>query len=247
MEQKIKEIISIYIKIPVDQIGMQTLINRSVISSSILLHRMYAHLANEGIVIQNYQSVNSFAELLSRSNIGGDPQLVPVDNTNSFGGDFNNQNFSENSIGIDIEKINQMPVVTDYRADEFYKMNFSSSEIAYCILRPEPLVSFAGLFAAKEAIVKANNQFKNISFNQINIDHLPDGKPVHNQFNISISHSNEMAIAVAVSVKTDVANFNSQQSANSFSLSSPNYLVVTIISVSALIIALLTLIIVVFY
>jgi phosphopantetheinyl transferase (holo-ACP synthase) len=91
-----------------------------------------------------------------------------------------------------------MPPAADYREDAFYTMNFAPAEIAYCILQSNPVASFTGLFAAKEAIVKADNLFLNQAFHTIFIDHLPNGKPIHPNFSLSISHTAGFAVAVAV-------------------------------------------------
>jgi phosphopantetheinyl transferase (holo-ACP synthase) len=93
-----------------------------------------------------------------------------------------------------------MPVTNDFREDIFYTMNFSTTEISYCILQTNPYASFAGLFAAKEAIVKADNRFKTIEFKNIPVQHLSNGKPFHEGFNISVAHTGEIAVAVAVSI-----------------------------------------------
>ena len=56
----------------------------------------------------------------------------------------------------------------------------------------------AGLFAAKEALVKADNRLMGRAFNSIVIEHAPDGKPLYEGFQISISHTDTLAVAVAV-------------------------------------------------
>jgi phosphopantetheine--protein transferase-like protein len=94
-----------------------------------------------------------------------------------------------------------MPVCHDFRKDHFYTMNFTPSEIAYCILRADPYASFAGLFSAKEAVIKAGLRAR--PFNKIEIAHLADGKPVFPGFQLSISHAGQVAVAVAVG--SDVA------------------------------------------
>ena len=91
-----------------------------------------------------------------------------------------------------------MPPCNDYRQDGFYKQNFSPLEISYCILQPHPVISFTGLFAAKEAIAKADNTYKKTPFDQIEIDHDQLGKPFFKKFDISISHMEDFAVAVAV-------------------------------------------------
>jgi phosphopantetheine--protein transferase-like protein len=108
------------------------------------------------------------------------------------------------TVGIDIEEVDSMPRATDFRENEFYKMNFSSAEIAYCILQSNPYASFAGLFAAKEAIVKANNAKRNKQFNTITINHNTEGKPVYPGFSLSISHTNNVAVAVALPEVVDI-------------------------------------------
>ena len=118
-------------------------------------------------------------------------------------------------IGVDMEEIANMPVVSDFREDEFYKMNFTPAEMAYCILQPNPYASFAGFFAAKEAIVKADNRFKTIPFNEIFIDHVPGGQPVFAGFNISISHVSQLSIAIAIkNPGQQMAGFSLQSTAN---------------------------------
>ena len=76
-------------------------------------------------------------------------------------------------------------------------MNFAAAEIAWCILQPDPYSSFAGLFAVKEALVKADGQFRGRAFNSMEIDHSPEGKPLFPGFVISISHAGGLAVAVA--------------------------------------------------
>jgi phosphopantetheine--protein transferase-like protein len=202
MEEKIREIIAVFTKIPVDQVSPSTMIDRSAVKSSIMLHRMYAKLAEQGVVVEDYWDIKNVGALLQRMNgslssKGGMPDTFAVITP---GVDETTASDESTAIGIDMELINSMPRVSDFREDAFYTMNFSATEIAYCILQQDAYASFAGLFAAKEAIVKAGNEYMNRPFNTIVIDHLQGGKPVHNEFTLSISHSGEFAIAVAVRV-----------------------------------------------
>jgi phosphopantetheine--protein transferase-like protein len=213
MEEKIKDIIAGFIRVPAEQISVDTVIDRTSVSSSITLHRMYAKLAEEGIVVEDYSGIKKFGTLLQKikGNVNG--SVAEIQNIAA------NSNFlltgsyeTGRGVGIDIEEVDSMPKTNDFREDEFYKMNFSSSEIAYCILQSAPYASFAGLFAAKEAIVKADNSIKNKPFNAIVINHEPEGKPVYAGFNLSISHTNSIAIAIAVQMGADVrkADTNSE-------------------------------------
>jgi phosphopantetheinyl transferase (holo-ACP synthase) len=160
---------------------------------------MYAKLAEEGIVVEDYWNIKKFSTLIEKVNgnghsafsterkeDSGNIALPPV------------YDVAEATVGIDLEEIDAMPKANDFREDEFYKMNFSSTEIAYCILQPNPYASFAGLFAAKEAIVKANNSNKSRPFNTIIINHNGEGKPIYPGFNLSVSHTNNVAVAIAL-------------------------------------------------
>lgn len=200
MEQKVKEIVAEYIKIPIEEISESTIIDRSKVSSSIVLHRLYAKLAEEGYKVDNYSNITTLGNLLQQNKISSVSNVISKD---IYAGNQNYKLSNLNSnevmgIGIDIEHISAMPIVNDFREDAFYKMNFSAAEISYCILQSNPYASFAGLFAAKEAIVKANNSYKSQPFNTIVIEHLEDGKPFHNHYQLSISHTNDLAICVAV-------------------------------------------------
>jgi len=86
---------------------------------------------------------------------------------------------------IDIENINN---------SDFVKKYYSKYEIDYCLSQNNPIQSFAGLFAAKEAIYKIGLEN---TINNIVIFH-EDGKPICSGYNISISHSDEFSIAVAL-------------------------------------------------
>ena len=204
---KPREIISQFLQIDANAINESTLINRQALKSSIFLHRMYGKLADAGFVVADYSNINSFGELENILNgKKSDKEQLAVDNPTmqqpTF--DFKAQT-SNSSIGIDIENIASLPKTNDFRNEGFYTDNFCEKEIAYSILQPNAYASFAGLFAAKEAIVKANNQYKNTKFNQLIITHNSQGKPTFEGVNISIAHTNESAIAVAVIV----ANNNS--------------------------------------
>jgi len=199
MEQKIKEIVATFIRVPAEQIGPGTPIDRSAVNSSILLHRMYARLAEEGLVVENYAAVKVFSDLSQpaanrergQDNQGAETSFSAISYTGAT---------TPASVGIDIEEIAALPRTTDFRKEEFYRMNFTPAEIAYCILQPDPYSSFAGLFAVKEAIVKADESKRNSNFNTLEIQHSPEGKPLYPHYGVSISHAGGMAVAVVARV-----------------------------------------------
>lgn len=192
-EIRIKEIISSFIHKDVSEITANTVIDRTAVRSSIHVHRMYAALAEAGVVVPNPNGIMIFNDLfpligikLNQSSAAPLPVLPEAKHSDAP------------FIGIDIEEVSNFSEVTDYREDEFYKQNFSPSEIAWCILQPRPLASFAGKFAAKEAIVKADNDYCDVPFHRIVILNTPSGSPQFNGFEISISYTPNMAVAVAV-------------------------------------------------
>ena len=196
MSEIIKQIVADFTKIPNGQLTSETRIDRSVISNSIVLHRMYAAIAKNGFVISDYQKIKTFGELLQKVSGKENAETAVLVEHKAEAKQITYSN--DSGIGIDIEEISQMPQVTDFRQEEFYTTNFTSEEISYCSLQPDPYASFCGIFAVKEAIIKADNKYKGISFYKIFIDHSPQGKPFLNGFKISIAHKNNFAIAIAI-------------------------------------------------
>ena len=191
-----KEIIAKFLSIDSDLINENTLINRQALKSSIFVHRMYGKLSDAGFAVNDYSNINTFGELelvLSGKTNGGAYKIEQI--IQPLEQSLNHQNKS--SVGIDIENIASLPKTNDFRTEGFYIDNFGEKEIAYCILQKNPYSSFAGLFAAKEAIIKAENKYQNIKFKDILISHDTNGRPSFNEINISISHTDETAVAVA--------------------------------------------------
>ncbi len=192
--QKLKEIIATFIKVDPNDITNETIIDRSVIPGSVLIHRMYSTLAKEGFVIKNTEGIRTFADLLDRLN---QKEKIVKKVTDSNLNNTSKAISSTMSIGVDIEDIDNFPKVLDYREDQFYQDNFSQNEISYCILQVDPRASFAGRFALKEAIIKADNSYKNVPFNKIQILNDKNGKPIFEGFSVSLSHTADKAVAVA--------------------------------------------------
>ena len=104
-------------------------------------------------------------------------------------------------IGIDIESVETLPVADDYRTHPFYADNFAPSEIAHCLQSGDVKASFCGLWAAKEAIVKAGGGApRDNRLGHIVVRHDKDGRPASELGTLSISHSGGLAVAVCVRV-----------------------------------------------
>lgn len=103
-------------------------------------------------------------------------------------------------LGIDIQAKSKMPAASDYRTDPFYKRNFTDRELAHCIEKADPLESFTGIWAAKEAILKAGAAARSESGELANIEvvYEASGAPTHPGCLLSISHEADLAVAVCI-------------------------------------------------
>ncbi len=105
---------------------------------------------------------------------------------------------------IEIDGFRQKPLEKN---KTFYESIFSKSELKHCKKYSDPYPHFAGLFAAKEAVIKSF--IRPLGMRDIEIFWNAYGKPlikIHNKkinnLKISISHSNQVALAVAFFCKT---------------------------------------------
>ena len=114
--------------------------------------------------------------------------------------------------GIDIIEVTRIEQNVDKYGEKFLKRIFTEKEINYCESRNvQKYQSYAGRFAAKEAVFKAispiiNNKY-DIGWKNIEILKKQDGRPYVNLLNmnlskvkidISISHVKDVATATAV-------------------------------------------------
>jgi phosphopantetheinyl transferase (holo-ACP synthase) len=100
-------------------------------------------------------------------------------------------------LGLEIANIASLPDAEDYALHDFYRTNFTPSEIAYCIKQPGVKAAFQGLLAAKRAIIKsgaANRPPEGLS--QIEIGFDGDERPIYPGCLLSISDNGTIAVAV---------------------------------------------------
>lgn len=203
MENNIRQVVSTFVKLPFAQVDETTRIDRKAVGSSIHLHRMYASLSKLGITVGDYKNVSTLGDLLAKAglnNSGTNSTIRDGQATDSNKADrlmdFGSTN---SSIGIDIERSAEFPASDDYRKDSFYVQNFTASEISYAILQINPRLTFTGLFAAKESLVKCRGDLRSLPFNEIEIKHDSNGKPNFEGTSVSISHIDDLAVAVTIS------------------------------------------------
>lgn len=110
----------------------------------------------------------------------------------------------ETNVGIDIIEISRFKQKPFKKNKNLYDSLFTESEILHCLKYSDPYPHFAGIFSAKEAIIKCIN--KSFRMTDIEIVWNNNGKPrilLRSQkaknISISISHSQSIAIAIAIS------------------------------------------------
>jgi phosphopantetheine--protein transferase-like protein len=102
-------------------------------------------------------------------------------------------------VGIDMEEVESMPEASDYREHPFFQDHFAPAEIAYCIRRADVRISLCGLWAAKEAMLKAGViPVGTHTMNGFEISHDESGRPTFPGCRLSISHTSKFAVAVCV-------------------------------------------------
>jgi holo-[acyl-carrier protein] synthase len=104
---------------------------------------------------------------------------------------------------IEVKQFRKKPLNDDNAS--FYHSVFTKSELVYCMKYSDPYPHIAGIFAAKESIIKCLT--KPIKMIDIEIIHNQYGKPIAvihrkkrkaNAARISISHTRSLAIAMAI-------------------------------------------------
>jgi phosphopantetheine--protein transferase-like protein len=114
------------------------------------------------------------------------------------------------SCGVDLELIANLPVAVDPWEHEFYRGNFTPSEIAYCLRQPEPATHFAARWCAKEALKKCDRAFLAVPLNEIEVvldeagaprlEYLGGGPSRRLPHAVSLSHTLHAAVAMVVRV-----------------------------------------------
>jgi holo-[acyl-carrier protein] synthase len=116
------------------------------------------------------------------------------------------------SCGVDLELIANLPVAVDPWEHDFYRANFTPSEIAYCLRQLEPATHFAARWCAKEALKKCDRAFLAVSPKEIEVvldeagaPHLEyvDGSGPSRRLSHAVSLSHTLNAAIAVVIRVD--------------------------------------------
>jgi phosphopantetheinyl transferase (holo-ACP synthase) len=190
LEQKAKEIVAGFLGCDPLEITGATAIG-AAISSSIQQHQLHAALQRAGVNMAGIDRITTFSDIFPGQSESPYRPAPREDATAPLPS-------HALSCGVDIEQYDRLPETADWWNDPFYIDNFAPAEVAYCLLQVDPKLHFLGLFAAKEAILKADNSFCGLPFNQIEIRHDDLGKPMFAPLALSISHSPQYAVAMAI-------------------------------------------------
>ena len=119
-------------------------------------------------------------------------------------------------IGTDIQSIDELflNISGDIKSNSEFTNIFDETEIVYAESKRNTQETLAGIFAAKEAILKTGLYKNYQNLNEIVITHNEDGMPLFQNFSLSISHSNNIAMAVAISVP-EANSYDSYSNTNS--------------------------------
>ena len=112
------------------------------------------------------------------------------------------------SIGTDIIKVSRIKALIDQKKEKFLHKIFTEEEILYCDSYSDSEIHFSGKYAAKEAVKKAllsNDLIDKISLKDIQILNKNNKVPyvlikdmMELNYNVSVSHEEEYAIAFVV-------------------------------------------------
>jgi phosphopantetheine--protein transferase-like protein len=154
-------------------------------------------------------SAKSFGELetaiFTDSTRPQPPSVVTFDRIHSGQPDISSPPIS---CGIDIQNVDDLPGAEDYREDDFYKLAFSPTEIAYCLLQENHRMHFAARWCAKEALKKCDAAYLDVEMSAIEMVNPGSGAPylagrlngkaVRLPFAVSVSHTSSAVVAIVI-------------------------------------------------
>jgi|SRR3989338_62469 len=117
------------------------------------------------------------------------------------------QEFKNLGVGTDIENVGRFRHLDRGKNSNFLDKIFTKKELDYSFSKAKPCQHLAARYAGKEAVVKALGSLgrKNINYKDIEILNDDNGIPKVNfnhdaqlNIHISLSHSNDRALAFAV-------------------------------------------------
>ncbi|MCS7184551.1 MAG: holo-ACP synthase [bacterium] len=102
-------------------------------------------------------------------------------------------------VGVDIVEVKRIKKLI--KDKKFINRVFTENEVKYCEKKKKKALSYAARFAAKEAVYKAlggGTTYKHIEILTINKKPIVKIKNIKKKISVSISHTDEYAVAVAI-------------------------------------------------
>ena len=113
-------------------------------------------------------------------------------------------------VGIDIVSITKFSAAIERRGTGLYKRLFTADELVYCLKKRSPARHLAARFAAKVSLFKAMGRhmgFLNVEVvrSALGAPELKvNGTPRGFRYNVSISHTDDLAVAETIVEQTAV-------------------------------------------
>ena len=104
-------------------------------------------------------------------------------------------------MGIDIQSIADFfpKDISDLKGDKSLLQIFTMAEMSYAESTQDPLKHLTGMFALKEAVMKASKTMLD-DLTQIEICHETSGQTTVPGYELSLSYTNDIAVAVAITI-----------------------------------------------
>jgi phosphopantetheine--protein transferase-like protein len=212
----LKTIVAEMAKVDPEQVGPAFSLEIPAFSSSLKKAVLVASIRrNLGVDCMRATLARNFAELeeMVRTGSGGAASLpasptagpLPQSSLRILPADAESGGLS---CGIDLEMVESLPEAADYRTHEFYLLNFTEAERAYCSAQENPRMHLAARWAAKEALRKCDPLLSAESFGGIEVIREETGRTFLQRRSadgvarlphaVSLTHTAQMAAAIVV-------------------------------------------------
>jgi phosphopantetheine--protein transferase-like protein len=211
---KVRSVVARFFQVEESAVTDEFVFPRERLQGSAARYTFHAALKRmAGVDLPTAHTANSYAELVRQEasvQQGAPKPVLQKEAKSDLNAGAEREMADRALIGIDIEQVDNLPWSGDPWSEPFYLEHFTDAEIAYCLRRPEPKLSFCGIWAAKEAVIKCCERMPAFYPKQIEVLHDAAGRPrlkiegwdqgAH-QLALSISHASPNAVAVCVCVK----------------------------------------------
>jgi phosphopantetheine--protein transferase-like protein len=201
--EELRSVVGELMQVPGDSITGATILNGVLGTSLGAALRSRFNIANQGVY-----TLKTFGELCQLSGVAADGNGPATVETRKIDAPVIQALQGDGvAIGIDLQSVDALPVANDFWESEFYKQHFTKQEIAYALLQAEPRESFASAWCAKEALRKADGRWLDVDWQQTELFHDANGRPMLRSgeaaipCSLSLSHTSGFAMAAVLIAK----------------------------------------------